>query len=181
MNLTMNCRIGHLPGYCAATFLWPLILLASCTTIDYQGDGKFVDRGPFEGTDRYVVDLGVVDLGKAGQYKYVVGNLPPVQFFAGLEILENKPNVPRQRPPHGGRIRLLLETENGQRVFGVDAPLDEWGWSFRNNEPRSFLHQGSGSSFLPRSGAKYRLALEVVEPQPQARPARLLVKGGGWQ
>ena len=190
--MNMINRLLRLSDYRAATPLCVLTLLVSCTTIDYQGDGKFVDRGPLEGTDRYVVDLGAVDLGKAGQYNYSVGNLPPILFGAGLEIAENKPNFAGKRPSHGGRIRLMLETEEGRRVFNEDAPLDDWVWSFVNHEPRSFLYragtgprpspdQGSGSSFVPRSGAKYRLTLEVVEPQPSPRPARLLIKGGGWQ
>ena len=191
-NMNMVDRLGRMPDCRVATLLCVLTLLVSCTTINYQGDGKFVDRGALEGTDRYVVDLGAVDLGKTGQYKYSIGNLPPILFGIGLEIAESQPNFAGKRPSHGGRVRLLLETEGGQRVFSEDAPLDDWVWSFVNHEPRSFLYragtgprpspeQGSGSSFIPKSGTKYRLTLEVVEPQPSPRVARLLIKGGGWQ
>ena len=188
----MNSRWTRLGSYRAAAVLWLLACLASCATGNYQGDGELVDRGPLVGTDRYVVNLGGLDLGKTGQFKYMVGNLPPVPFVVGLEIVEEKPNFPRKRPQHAGRVRLMLETEEGQKVFSEDARLSDWVWSFVDHEARSFLFrvgkrgrplpdQASGSTFVPRSGAKYRLTLEVVEPQSSPRPARLLLKGGGWQ
>lgn len=176
-----------------AVFLCGLISLASCSAVNFQGDGAFVDRGPLAAKDRYIVDLGKVDLTKIGQHKYSIGNLPSVPFATGLEIRESSPNVdPRRRPLHVGRVRLLLESEEGQMVFAEDAPLSDWAWTYDRGESESFLYRAgkgagpaldraAGSLFVPRSGAKYRLTFEVVEPQPSARPTRLLLKGGGWQ
>jgi hypothetical protein len=176
-----------------APFICSLIFLVSCSAGNFQGDGSFVDRGPLAAKDRYIVDLGTVDLTKIGQHKYSIGNLPSVPFATGLEIRESSPNVdPRKRPLHSGRVRLLLESEEGKMVFAEDAPLRDWVWTYDRGESESFLYRAgkgtgpsldlaAGSLFVPRAGTRYRLTFEVVEPQPSARPARLLLKGGGWQ
>ena len=204
MNSDFSLRFA-MKAICASSWSWrvgrtyytalicSLIFLVSCSSINFQGDGEFIDRGPLAAKDRYVVDLGSVDLSKIGRYKYSIGNLPLVTFATGLQIRESAPNVdPRKRPLHTGRVRLLLESEGGQMVFAEDALLGDWVWTYDRGEYESFLYragkgtgpsvdQGSGSLFVPRPAAKYRLTFEVVEPQSSARPARLLLKGGGWQ
>jgi len=103
-------------------------------------------------------------------------------------------------------IRLLLETSNHEIVISEDGPLKSWKRSFTKGRFESFLYragkehwitnkdgttspvadgvrtdEGWGSFFLPRPEITYQLTLEVLEAQAQPRPARLLLKGGGWK
>ena len=182
-------------------------LASACVVSGFRGDGKLVDHGPFAAKDRYVLDLGPVDLGRTGKYTYTMTNLPATDFVVGLEIVEVEANRSTQnRPPHPGRIRLLLETSNHEIVISEDGPLKSWIWSFATGNFESFLYRageehwisnkdgttspvpdgvrtdgGWGTYFSPRRNIKYQLTLEVLETRAQPRPTRLLVKGGGWK
>jgi len=194
----------------ASRILTPIVvatLFSACVTSDYQGDGKLVNHGPFAAKDRYVLDLGPVDLARTGKYIYTMGNLPGDRFAIGLEIVEAEPNRSTgNRPPHSGRIRLLLETSNHEIVVSEDSDLKSWIWSFGRGDLKSFLYrtgeeywvsskdgtshtvhvgvrtdEGWGTFFSPRPDIKYQLTLEVLEAHAQPRPTRLLLKGGGWK
>jgi len=179
---------------------------SACVVGDFQGDGRLVDRGPFAQKDRYVLDLGPVDLSRTGKYTYTMNNLPDTYFVAGLKIIEVEPDRGGSRPPHLGRLRLLLETSNHDVVISEDSALDSWTWSSVLGSVESFLYrkgkqhwisnkdgttspvfddvrtdEGWGSFFLPRRGVTYHLVLEVLEAQTQPRPTYLLLKGGGWK
>ncbi len=183
------------------------ILFSACATSNFQGDGKLVDHGLFAAKDRYVLDLGPVDLARTGKYAYTMSNLPEVTFVIGLEIVEAEANRSTgNRPPHAGRVRLLLETSDHEIVVDEDNALRSWVWSFGVGDFESFLYrrgdaysvsekdgtshgvhvgvrkdEGWGTFFLPRPDIKYQLTLEVLEAQAQPRPTRLLLKGGGWK
>jgi hypothetical protein len=178
-----------------------------CAGWAYQGDGKLRDSGPLASHDRYVLDLGPIDLDRTGEYTYTMSNLPADHFTIGLEIVEAAPNSSiGNRPPHPGRIRLLLETSNHEIVVSEDSALNSWIWSYMERDLKSFLYRageehwitnkdgttspvpdgvrtdgGWGTYFSPRPDITYRLTLEVLEAQPQPQPTRLLVKGGGWK
>jgi len=182
-------------------------LTSACVVSDFRGDGKLVDHGPFAAKDRYVLDLGPVDLSRTGKYTYTMSNLPAVDFVIGLEIVEAEANqFTGNRPAHSGSIRLLLETSNHEIVISEDGPLKSWKRSFVKGNFESFLYRageehwisnndgttspvpdgvrkdgGWGTYFSPRPDTTYRLTLEVLEAQAQPRPARLLVTGGGWK
>ncbi len=184
-----------------------VVVGSGCVGWTYQGDGKLRDSGPLASHDRYVLDLGPVDLGRTGKHTYTMTNLPADRFAIGLEIIEAEPNrATSNRPPHSGRIRLLLETSNYEIVVSEDSDLKSWIWSSRRDDLESFLYitgkehwiankdgttspvpdgvrtdEGWGSFFLPRPDSTYRLTLEVLEAQALPRPTRLLLKGGGWK
>ena len=184
-----------------------VVVSSGCAGWAYQGDGKLRDSGPLASHDRYVLDLGPIDLGRTEKYTYAMTNLPADSFAIGLEIVEVEANRSTQNPPpHTGRVRLLLETPNHEIVVSEDAPLRYWIWSFVLGDFKSFLYragkehwitnkdgttspvadgvrtdEGWGSFFLPRPEITYQLTLEVLEAQAQPRPARLLLKGGGWK
>ena len=183
------------------------VVTLGCAGWAYQGDGKLRDSGPLAAHNRYVLDLGPVDLGRTGKYTYTMTNLPADSFAIGLEVVEAEPNRSTgNRPPHSGRVRLLLETSNNEIVVNEDTDLKSWIWSFGRGDLESFLYragkehwitnkdgtmstvhdevrtdEGWGSFFSPRSDITYRLTLEVLEAQALPRPTRLLVKGGGWK
>ena len=55
-----------------------LVLLATvaAAAAAYQGDGTFIDRGPFEAHNRYVLDLGPLDLTKNERWTFRLASLP---------------------------------------------------------------------------------------------------------
>lgn len=184
-----------------------VVVSPSCAVGDFRGDGKFVDHGPFAAKDRYVLDLGPVDLGRTGKYAYRMGNLPTVDFAIGLEIVEAEPNqIAGKRPSHTANVRLVLETSNKETVVSEDGSLKSWKWTFSQGSVKSFLYrageehwvsnkdgttspvpdgvkidEGWGTFFRPRREMTYQLTLEVLEAQAEPRPTRLLLKGGGWK
>jgi len=99
---------------------------SACVVGDFQGDGRLVDRARSPKKDRYVLDLGPVDLSRTGKYTYTMNNLPDTYFVAGLKIIEVEPDRGGSRPPHLGRLRLLLETSNHDVVISEDSALDSW-------------------------------------------------------
>ena len=54
--------------------------------LSYQGDGKFSDYGRKAGINRFVLDLGEVDLDKAFQVEHDLIGLPEVEFVCYLRI-----------------------------------------------------------------------------------------------
>jgi hypothetical protein len=125
--------------------------LAGC----YSGDGSLTDNGPLAATDRYVLDLGVVDLSKGGERAFRLAGLLSTEFAIGLEILRTD----------GGRIlgadgeidksirtvvRLRLENERQQIVFDHSAPLSEWEWGVaRTQEEKAFVYLRGAVTFVP--------------------------------
>jgi hypothetical protein len=184
-----------------------VVVCSGCAGWTYQGDGKLRDSGPLASHDRYVLDLGSIDLGQTGKHTYAMTNLPADVFAIGLEIVEVEANRFTQDPlPRTGRVRLVLETPNHEIVVSEDSPLRSWKRSFVRGDFKSFLYrvgeehwisnkdgttspiadgvridEGWGSFFLPRPDIKYQLTLEVLEAQAQPRPTRLLLKAGGWK
>jgi hypothetical protein len=63
------------------------IALTGCLAgMFYSGDGRLIDHGPTAFDQRYVLDLGSVDLRKTGKVQYHLGKLPNVPFNVGLDI-----------------------------------------------------------------------------------------------
>jgi hypothetical protein len=60
------------------------IALTGCLAgMFYSGDGRLIDHGPTAFDQRYVLDLGSVDLRKTGKVQYHLGKLPNVPFNVG--------------------------------------------------------------------------------------------------
>ena len=181
------------------------LLCAIGCTVAYDGDGKFIDRGPTTATGRYLLDLGPIELTTAAQYHFRLARLPDVEMVVGLEVIETKPNL-SERPDHRARIRITLESL-GRRIVIEDAPLNAWVWSYAQGGTTSFYYRrgeareipvrpgvttwqrigeredrGWGSYFTPAKNASYALTLDVLEPDGSPpHPARLHIKGGGWK
>lgn len=174
----------------------PIIVLLITTTgcngsASYSGDGKFVDRGFTTAHQRYVLDLGPVDLGRQNRREYKLAGLPREEFTIGIRTLSTRTPDGKSlydAKPLRAKVKLELTSEKSGKVFEIADDLRSWTW----NEARDlyiFLY-GSGDQrqpgstyFTPRSGESYRLVLEIISPDPTASQYdfSLLAVGGGWK
>jgi hypothetical protein len=168
----------------------------SCASTDFQGDGTLVDRGPLAAKDRYILDLGIIDLTKPGKHVYSISNLPDETFIVGLEVVEKEPSSSAASTP--GRVHLVVENGARQLVIDESRALNSWTRSSSRLDTRSFLYtsgngsetaarldvradQGWGTYFVPKAGEQYHLKVEVLEVQRRPQLVRLMLKGGGWK
>ena len=177
------------------------------SAFSYAGDGRLVDHG-ITATPRFTLDLGSIDLSRASRYVYQLDSLPPVEFTVGIQLEEPQSiQVLFERPAPGARVKLTVDSSSKQTVISEQAPLDKWNLSFGRDQPQSFLYRrgvereipraagvihlervetkvdgGWGTYFTPRKAAKYTLTVEVIEgATTHNRPARIVLKGGGWK
>jgi len=179
------------------------LALAGCYQVaSYKGDGKLVDYGWQNYSQRYVLDLGPIDLSSAGSYSYELSNLPHAEFTIGIAIVEAQPNeLNGPRPDHSGYVRVELKAEDGQTIVLEDGPLQNWTHSYALRSPHSYLYRrgeqrdiplpgggariellrnsagGWGSYFIAQEHKSYTLTFEVLKPNPAIRPARLSLHG----
>ncbi len=168
----------------------------------YKGDGRLIDHGWQNYSQRYVLDLGPVDLSRAGNYSYKLSNLPHAEFTIGIEIIEAKPNqLNSPRPDHSGHVRLELKSEDGQTIVTEDGTLESWTHSYGLGSTHSYLYRrgeqrdiplpgggaqiellrnpagGWGSYFIAQTFKEYTLNFQVLQPNPEKRSTRLLLHG----
>jgi hypothetical protein len=186
---------------CAA--LGVALLLAARPPLAHEGDGAFTDNGAQAPHSRYVLDLGPVDLGKPGRHEYRFGHLPGTEFAIGLRLA---PRRGKSGAPPAVAVRVTLENEKDELVVHAEGRLADWLWSEADDAwfvyqrgqqthvavaPRATRPQriglradgGWGTYFTPRTGARYRLVIDVARADAEERPAgaRLLAVAGGWK
>jgi hypothetical protein len=165
----------------------PVAFLFGCYQVShYSGDGQLVDNGSAAATDRYVLNLGPIDLTQPGAKTFRIENLPEANFVAGVEFSA----TPGDRAANGTRranpiISLELSGPEGKILFTKKSALDAWTWSvpagglpafvYGREEPRTYF------SAAPKTA--YTLTLNVLEPDrsQEKYTARLMMKSGGWK
>ena len=172
------------------------ILLTACSP-QYSGDGVLSDAGVFS-ADRYLLDLGPVDLAHSNETTYRLSNLPEERFTLGLLISGTTGSEPLYfAKPLRTPIRIEMRNERGELVMAASGALSDWVWSGSSGElQRSFVYrraqdsgrvqladQGSGTYFHPRKSASYVLKVSVLgnDPAATAFHATLRMRGGGWK
>ena len=150
--------------------------------VSYRGDGKFVDTGPEAGIDRFVVDLGDVDLTSDGRYSCELRGLPKAHFVAHLRVATPLVYSRADRPQTGwGLTKVQLQLhETDELVFDVNRPLNEWIWSGPIDSQYSMLYLLDGG-FDASPNTTFRLVVTISNAAAVAPKARLVVTGGGWQ
>ncbi len=165
----------------------PIMLLIGCYNVsEYSGDGHLVDNGVRAATDRYVLNLGSIDLNQRGTKTYRIANLPEINFLVGIEISvapEDRATIEKRAVSPD--ILLELSSLGGEFIFTKKSKLDTWTWSVPINESRAFIYgRGEpGTYFQSLSQTQYTLTLTVLEPDPSQSKytALLMVKSGGWK
>lgn len=162
-------------------------LLGSCfAEWRYDGDGQLVDNGMWAATDRYVLDLGALDLTSGGAPRRMrMSHLPETEFFAGIQItpLTDLESLPEDLG--SAVVSMRLANTKGDTVMSVSKPLREWRKSSSRVETDAFLYvrDDLSSSFTPMNGNTYWITVSVVPDQsgPARLQARLILKSGGWK
>ncbi len=162
-------------------------ILSSCySASSYSGDGRLVDNGRSAATDRYVLDLGAIDLNKQGVSTYRIENLPAENFVIGIELQV----PPRQRVAIENKsikptISIELLGPQGESITRDQSMLDTWTWSVRAMDTTAFVYRRDqpGTFFTPIKNRRYELKFGIVQPDLSdfKYSARLLAKSGGWK
>lgn len=168
-----------------------LLALAAMVSpaLAYQGDGRFTDRGAGAQDIRYELNLGKMDLGKAGKKEYRFSRMPNEEFTFGLRMKSTDNGKPVGLPRAG--VRLTLVNEKDETVFDVAGELGQWVRSEKDTE-WFFYHRGRqhhvlvapratkiertglgpdagwGSYATLRTAGSYRLVLETTTPDAYA-------------
>ena len=173
------------------TALIAVTVVACDGAASYRGDGKLIDNGFAAASERYVLDLGPVDLGKQLLTTYKLSGLPNEEFTVGIRTQSTKTPDGKSlfdAKPLRAKVRLELTSEKSGKVFEIADDLPSWTWS-EVRDLHIFLYgrgdkrQPTSTSFTPRPGESYRLAFEILSPDPAATQYRfsLLAVGGGWK
>ena len=161
------------------------LLVAACdNAVMYKGDGKLVDNGIFAATDRYVLDLGPLDLSAKAARTYQIANLPTESFVVGLELTSSS-KAPFGSHPLNPIVAIELQDATGKVLMRRNSPLKEWTWSVPSTNEWAFIY-GEGAQetfFTPAPQSTLRLMVEVVraDPTAEAYSSRLVAKTGGWK
>ena len=150
--------------------------------LNYTGDGNFTDYGRKAGILRFVLDLGAVDLKKDATQVHQLKGLPEVEFVCYLRVDHPLPTLGQPKNFGAGDlvVEMTLEDENRTEVFSEKAPLKNWVWSGSVGAPQSDLYTRK-TIFTPNKAKPYRLSLKILNGNPDAPQAQLLLMGGGWK
>ena len=175
-------------------------LQTSACSPRYSGDGTFTDFGPATAHERYLIDLGPIDLTRANKRSFRMLGLPSSELTIGL----------RQANVSAGcdavalgaeRVRLNVSTSEGAIVVSEDAPLNGWTSSsglvyrrgFEREEPAGAgsvqlvrvgvrASGGWGTYFTPNPRKTYVATFEVLDARGVSGcQSRLVALGGGWK
>jgi hypothetical protein len=148
----------------------------------YSGDGHLKDHGVFSSIDRYVVELGPIDLRRLSDQTYQIGYLPRVRFTVGIDVVFDSERASLSKPIDP-LVAIELASENGEVVLSQQRRLSEWSWAEWVTSPQTPFVWLDGVAFEPRFGERYRLRVRLLEPDggTLAYRASLALKGGGWK
>jgi hypothetical protein len=169
-----------------AALIFAAIFLGSCSAErQYAGDGQLIDHGPGAANERYVLDLGAVDLASAQRMQLQMRGLPETEFVAGLQVEAVDPVAPLPEGFGAAIVSMRLADADGATVISVSKPLREWTRSEAVDRPEYFFYvrDDSPTRFTPVTGKSYSLTV-TVSPAPVAETpvrARILLKSGGWK
>jgi hypothetical protein len=112
----------------------------------YKGDGRFNDNGCTAATDRYVLDLGEINLASNQKYTYKMSNLPSEEMTIGFSIegfknIQNPDTAVYNTRPVNPLVRIILTNSKGQLVVDEMSNLSRWVWSGRGvNYRESYVY-----------------------------------------
>ena len=129
----------------------------------YKGDGQLIDNGALSANERYKLNLGSIDLGRNGKYKYSIAGLPKDEFVFGMEIQSQQ--IIDKPLDIKASVALSIIDSQGQIVVSENALIIDWVWSIPVQSKTSFVYrrEGKGSYLSPKPGEAYSIELTVSE------------------
>jgi len=148
----------------------------------YTGDGRLLDNGPTAANDRYVVEVGTIDLSQRTSKTFALKGLPSVNFVVGIQV-SSATGKSNDGPIADADVLMEIRDESGSQVVGVAGPLRTWTWSGSLRGGPSFVYERGppGSYFSPAAKSSYELRVTVRTPSSVATPALVVLKSGGWK
>jgi hypothetical protein len=162
-----------------------LLQLGGCAKqATYSGDGRLIDHGLTAADNRYVVEVGPVDLSRAGSVRFTLAGLPRTYFAVGLEVPGGVDRGSAANAATPADVSLEVTQEGYGMVALITAPLRDWTWL--NPKPGEttfvYLRRSSGTYFDAFTEARYRLDVVVNVPDPSIPPGSIVVlKSAGWK
>lgn len=179
---------GHAMRALTCATLLAASFLAACSSIaaEYSGDGTMIDNGPLAATDRYVVNLGPIDLARRGELSFRLSDLPSENFVCGFELtVQSTDHSALRDKAIFAVVSMEVKEQDGKSKFRVVDPLNKWTWSVPSIGGTAFLYQRGtpGSFFSVESGRTYQLTVTVLEPEVSKRSIKVavLLKSAGWK
>lgn len=175
----------------------------------YKGDGMLKDKGTLAATNRYVLDLGKIQLNRKGEYSYFMSDLPQVEMVVGLGITVD-PSTTEYFKDKQSQMKIKMKITNGEGkgVINEEGMLRNWVWSDTPEMDQRFIYRrgaekevksgdssssfkrtgvkadaGWGTYFTPRKHESYKLTVSVIptENAGTAQIATVQLIGGGWK
>jgi hypothetical protein len=190
----------------AIFFALPILSINSCSTIydkdygeiNYTGDGKFTDKGRDASRDRFLLDLGQVELNQKSKSSYTIKGLPETSFTIALQVdLPVSNNFPLESPTlypplqftNETVLSLEMEDVDGKKLFNYNGPLSKLNRNVRRTEkgykPIYYLERQAaapGTSFTPKNKMTYRLNISVIQAYQSAPKISVIAVGhSGWK
>jgi hypothetical protein len=161
-------------------------LLSGCYQVPhYSGEGQLIDNGPSAETDRYVLNLGSIDLTQRGKKSFRTVDLPKAKFVTGIEIsiaLKDQNIIEEKRIKPS--VSLELSDSAGRVLFEKKSTLDTWTWSIVAKSRNAFIYgKGDPGTFFDAQQGEYVLTINIIDPDPSQSKysAVLIAKSSGWK
>jgi hypothetical protein len=186
-----------------------LCLLGLENSEGYKGDGVLTDKGTLAATNRYVLDLGKIQLNRKGEYSYLMSDLPQVEMVMGLGITVDPSTTGYLKDKQFAMtIKMIITNGEGESVINEGGALRDWVWSDTPGMNHRFIYRrgaekeiksgdssssfkrtgvkadaGWGTYFTPRKHESYKIAITVMPTgnADSAQMAKVQVIGGGWK
>jgi hypothetical protein len=160
------------------------VLLACCgRETPYTGDGRLIDEGLTDANNRYVIEVGRIDLGRPGAAIFSMSGIPDTYFVIGLQIPAAPGRNAGVAADSPADVSLELTRVPDGMVALITGPLRDWTGPPPQPGGPAFVYQKRPSSFFDAFvEAHYRLNVSVNVPDPAIPPGTLIVfKSAGWK
>ncbi|MCF6226394.1 MAG: hypothetical protein L3J22_08870 [Xanthomonadales bacterium] len=173
--------------FCCIILLYVMAAWVGCD-LKYTGDGHLIDNG-FRSADRFILNLGKINLNQKKSYKFKLKNLPTETFVIGFSfVFENPTEVYHQQPelrPNNAVVSFKLMDDDKVITTLNNKKIHSLTWSQpAKDKSGAFVYSRNHSYFLPDNSKEYILILDVNmqnTKKEQMSTVELVLTGGGWK